>query len=127
MKLSKFLELNPAVPLESMFVDNYDFDAYRNVGFGTMKDLDSSEVKDLKLRAPKMGGFSGWWKYLSNVAAISPIEPGKVGIPEGVLRLGGTFVIKNDEIIYSWKDIIPGDTPNIDEVMKLIEKQEYNG
>ena len=123
MKLSKFLELNPAIPPESMFVDNYDFDAYQNVGFGTMKDLDGAEVKDLKLTAPKMRGFAGWWKYLSNVAAISPIEPGKAGIPEGVLRLGGTFVINNDAIIYSWKDIVPGDTPNLDEVMKLIENK----
>ena len=123
MKLSKFLELNPAVPSQLMFVDNYDFDAYNSAGFGSMKDLDNSKVKNLQLSAPKLGGFAGWWKYLSNVASISPIEPGKSGIPEGVLRLGGTFIVDTDYITYSWKDIVPGNTPNLDEVMKLIETQ----
>jgi hypothetical protein len=121
MKLSKFLELNPAIPSQSTFVDDYEFRAYDSAGFGSMKDLDNSKVKDLKLSAPKLGGFGGWWKYLTNVASISPVEPGKQGIPEGVLRLGGTFVVDQDELIYLWKDIIPGDTPDLEEVMKLVE------
>ena len=124
MKLSKFLELNPAIPSQSMFVDNYDFDAYKSVGFGSMKDIDNSKVKDMKLTAPKLGGFGRWWKYLSNVAAISPIEPGKQGIPEGVLRLGGTFIINKEEVVYLWRDTVPGNTPDLDEVMKLIETQK---
>ena len=124
MKLSKFLELNPAIPSQLMFVDNYDFDAYNSVGFGSMKDLDNSKVNNLKLSAPKLGGFGGWWKYLSNVASISPIEPGKQGIPEGVLRLGGTFIINKDEILYLWKDVVPGNTPDLGEVMKLIETKK---
>jgi AhpC/TSA antioxidant enzyme len=121
MKLSKFLELNPSIPSQQIFVDNYEFSTYRNVGFGTMKDMDNSKLKNIKLLPPKLGGFSGWWKYLSNVASISPIEPGNVGIPEGVLRLGGTFVVNNDELVYLWKDVVPGDTPDLEEVMKLIE------
>ena len=124
MKLSKFLELNPAIPPQSMFVDNYDFDAYNSVGFGSMKNIDSAKAKDMKLTAPKLGGFGGWWKYLSNVAAISPIEPGKQGIPEGVLRLGGTFIINKDDVVYLWKDTVPGNTPDLEEVMKLIETRE---
>jgi hypothetical protein len=121
MKLSKFLELNPDIPSQLMFVDNYDFDAYNSVGFGSMKDLNNSKVKDIQLSAPKLGGFGGWWKYISNVASISPIEPGKQGIPEGVLRLGGTFVIDKDKLIYLWKDVVPGNTPDLEDVMKLIE------
>ena len=124
MKLSKFLELNPAIPPQSMFFDNYDFDAYNSVGFGSMKNIDSAKAKDMKLTAPKLGGFGGWWKYLSNVAAISPIEPGKQGIPEGVLRLGGTFIINKDDVVYLWKDTVPGNTPDLEEVMKLIETRE---
>jgi hypothetical protein len=124
MKLSKFIELNPAIPSQLMFVDNYDFDAYNSVGLGSMKDLDNSKVKDIQLSAPKMGGFGGWWKYISNVASISPIEPGKQGIPEGVLRLGGTFVIDKDEVICLWKDIVPGNTPDLDEVMQQIEARK---
>jgi hypothetical protein len=104
-----------------MFVDDYGFNVYKNVGFGSMKDLGNKNMKDIKLSAPKLGGFGGWWKYLSNVASISPVEPGKAGIPEGVLRLGGTFVVKGDELLYLWKDEVPGSTPDLEDVMASVE------
>jgi hypothetical protein len=121
-KLLKFLELNPAIPPENMFVDDYAFHVYNNVGFGTMKDFSSMDTKDITLSAPKLGGISGWWKYLSNVAAISPIEAGKTGIPEGVLRLGGTFVVNGDELLYLWKDKVPGNSPDLEQVMLFVEQ-----
>ena len=121
-KLSKFMELNPAVPPQQMFVDDYEFNVYKNVGFGSMKDLENKDLKNIKLAAPKLGGFGGWWKYFSNVASISPIEPGKAGIPEGVLRLGGTIVVKGDELLYLWKDEVPGSTPDLEDVMAFIEQ-----
>jgi hypothetical protein len=105
-----------------MFVDDYDFNAYKNVGFGSMKDFQKNDTEQLKLSAPKLGGFGGWWKYLSNVAAISPVEQGKAGIPEGVLRLGGTFVVKGEQLLYLWSDIIPGNTPDLEDVMLFVEK-----
>jgi hypothetical protein len=37
---------------------------------------------------------------------------------DSVARLGGTFVIQDDTIIYEWKDVIPGDTPDIDRIME---------
>jgi hypothetical protein len=120
-KLSKFLELNPSVPPESMFVDDYEFSVYNDIGFGSMKDLGNKDMKDIKLSAPKLGGFDGWWKYLSNVASISPVEPGKASIPEGVLRLGGTLVVKGDELLYLWKDIVPGSTPDLEDVMAFVD------
>lgn len=122
-KLSKFLELNPAIPRAQMFVDDYNFNAYKAAGFGSMGDIGKLDAKDIKLTAPRLGGIGGWWKYLSNVAAISPIEKGKSGVPEGVLRLGGTFVVKGDEVVYLWKDKVPGDTPDLEQIMTFVERE----
>lgn len=119
-KLNTFLDLNPYVPVNQMFVDGYDFDAYKAVGFGSLDDV--KDTKDIKMTAPELGGFGGWWKYLSNVMSLSPVEPGTSGIPEGVKRLGGTFVVQGDDVIYQWSDKVPGAHPNLDDVMKVVEQ-----
>lgn len=121
-KLNTFLELNPSVPRSQMFVDGYDFDAYKAVGFGSFGMDQPVDTKDIQMTAPEMGGFGGWWKYLSNVMSLSPVEPGKSGIPEGVKRLGGTFVVKGDDVIYQWNDKVPGDHPYLNDVMKVVEE-----
>ena len=51
---------------------------------------------------------------------LSPVEPGSKEFPEGVKRLGGTFVIDGDDVIYQWNDRIPGDNPDLDDVMQYI-------
>ena len=38
-------------------------------------------------------------------------------IPEGVLRLGGTFVVSGNDIVYRWSDRLPGDHPDIQQVL----------
>merc|ERR1712217_44640 len=88
-KLDKFLELNPFIPREQAFVDDYNFDAYNAVGFGSM-EMGQEMPKDVKMKAPDLGGLSGVWKYMTNVMALSPIPEGEKpdGIPEGVKRLG---------------------------------------
>jgi hypothetical protein len=43
-------------------------------------------------------------------------------IPEGVLRLGGTFVMNGDQIIYRWSDRLPGDHPDIEEVLQIAKE-----
>jgi len=103
-----------------MFVDGYDFDAYSAVGFGIMDVVQNDE--DIKMSAPKLDGFGGWWKYLSNVMSLSPVEPGKTGIPEGVIRLGGTFVVKGDDVVYQWNDKLPGNHPELNDVMKIVRE-----
>lgn len=120
-KLNKFLELNPAVQKDSMFVDGYDFDAYNAVGFGSLGESMDISASDIKMTAPELGGFGGWWKYISNVMSLSPVEPGKSGIPEGVKRLGGTFVVKGDDVVYQWYDKVPGDHPDLNDVMKVVQ------
>lgn len=131
-KLEKFLELNPSIDRSKMFVDDYSFDAYSQAGFGkldfmNMSEAQKEEVKSVKLEAPELG-FKGWWNYMSNVMSLSPIEPGKKpdGIPEGVLRLGGTFVVSGDTVVYQWSDKVPGDHPNLDTVFQAAKTAAEN-
>jgi hypothetical protein len=125
--LQKFLELNPNIPPSRVFVDGYDFEAYKAVGFGSFGDNGGNReaIKNIKMRAPNLGGgLKTWWQYLTNVMALSPVEKGKEtsGIPEGVKRLGGTIVVSGDDIVYKWSDRIPGDTPSIADVMDIVQR-----
>jgi len=113
------LELNPRIPKDQAFVDDYSFRAYESVGLKNM-ELGQDMPSDLKLSTPKLGGLRGWWKYITNVMELSPVEPGSKEFPEGVKRLGGTFVIDGDDVIYQWNDRIPGDNPDLDDVMQYI-------
>jgi len=75
--------------------------------------------------APQLqGGIVGWFSYLSSAAKLAPVPKDmKFGeIPEGVLRLGGTFVINRDNILYRWSDRIPGDHPDIKEVLDIAKE-----
>lgn len=125
-KLNTFLELNPFIPNEQIYVDGYDFTAYENASFGRFDEQqDKNILKDVKMTAPDMpGGIGGWWKYITNVGKLSPIPNDmKFGdIPEGVLRLGGTFVIKDDEVLYQWSDRLPGDHPIVKDVFDIALK-----
>jgi hypothetical protein len=123
-KLNKFLELNPYIPVGSAFVDNYSMEAYKSAGFGSFKDLDPEAAKKVKMQAPELGGVGGWWNYLSNAMTLAPIEKGKKvsGVPEGVLQLGGTFVVKGDDVVYQWSDTLPGDTPDLTELLRIMQE-----
>lgn len=122
-KLRTFLEKNPTIPSESMFVDKSEtFETYNNVGFTTkFTDTSPDDAKQVSLRPPNLS-FQEWFTYLTTVGKVSPI-PTKIelggGVPEGVLRLGGTFVIKGNAIVYQWNDRLPGDHPNIDDVVSI--------
>jgi len=125
-KLSTFLENNPYVSPEQILVDGYDFDAYKSAGFGRFDEQDKEVAKEVakNLGKPNMGGFAGWKNYLFNVMKVSPVPKDmKFGdIPEGVLRLGGTFVISGNEIVYRWSDRLPGDHPDIKEVLAIAKE-----
>lgn len=103
-----------------MFVDDYSFDAYKKVGFRNITDQDKKVLKDVKMTPPKLS-FQQWMSYASTVGKVSPIPKDlKFGqVPEGVLRLGGTFVVSGDDVLYQWSDKIPGDHPNIQDVLSI--------
>jgi hypothetical protein len=117
-KLRIFLEQNPNVPRDQMFVDDYSFGAYKSVGFKSFTQVDKDVIKDVKMTAPELS-WKQWMGYFGNVGKISPIPKDmKFGqVPEGVLRLGGTFVVDGDKILYQWNDRVPGDHPDIAEVL----------
>lgn len=120
-KLDKFLELNPLIPRRQVFVDDYEFGAYGAAGLGKLGDEEvPKDVMD-KMTAPNLGGIGGWWKYLSNSIALSPIEKGKeFEVPEGVKLLGGTFVVDGDKVVFEYKDPVPGVTPDTNSILAAI-------
>jgi len=126
-KLGAFLGKNPKIPREQAFVDGYEFSAYKAAGFGNFDDTDKDEAKAAmkSMAAPDLeGGIKGWFDYFSVVGKVSPVPADmKFGeIPEGVLRLGGTFVVSGDKIVYRWSDRVPGDHPDIREVLEIAEE-----
>ena len=52
--------------------------------------------------------------------SLSPVPEGlKFGeIPEGVLRLGGTFFVDDDAVSFAHADKFPGDHPAIADVLR---------
>ena len=121
-KLNVFLDANPWMKKDQMFVDDYSFDAYRAVGFGKFDEVDkeSDAVKNFKMTAPDLG-FGEWMKYFGVVNKVSPIpKEMKFGqFPEGVLWTGGTFVVQGEEVVYQWTDTIPGNHPVIENVIEI--------
>lgn len=118
-KMNKFLDLNPLVPRSSLFVDvDENFKAYETAGFGRIGD--NPDIK-IDLKVPQLSG-SAWWKYLLNVASLSPVPKNlKFGeIPQGVLRLGGTFALENDNVVYAHADQFPGDHPAVADVLRAL-------
>lgn len=101
-----------------MFVDDYSFQSYKDLGLKSF--LDVTDTEGLQMAAPDMGGFGGWLKYLGSAFQLAPIEKGSSGMPEGVLRNGATFVVKGDDIVYQWNDRVPGDNPALEEVMQFV-------
>ena len=123
MKLNTFLEANPWMSKEQMYVDDYAFNAYKAVGFQRFDQADKEVVKSVdmgKYSAPNLA-FGEWMTYLSNVAKVSPIPTDmKFGeVPEGVLWTGGTFVIQGNEVLYHWTDTVPGNHPDLSQVVDI--------
>lgn len=114
--LRAFLELNPNVPKDSIFVDTKNFDAYKSVGFKKL-----FEVTPKIAKAPQLSGAQ-WWTYLSNVTKVIPFanEKDNEALNEGVRRLGGTFVLEGDDVLYAWADSVPGDEPDPLDVLAAV-------
>ena len=126
-KLNLFLEKNPYVDRNSVLVDGYDFEAYKAAGFGRFDEQDKEVAKEAakSLTAPPIG-LKGAWDYMTSAAKLAPIPKDKMKfgeIPEGVLRLGGTFVVNGKDIIYRWSDRLPGDHPDMEQVYQIAKEE----
>lgn len=120
-KLNAFLDVNPWIERESMFVDDYSFDAYKAAGFKRIDQEDKELVKQIKLGGAPELNFKEWINYFSNVGKISPVpKDAKFGeFPEGVLWTGGTFVVKGNDVVYQWTDVLPGNHPIVEDVFAI--------
>lgn len=115
-KLKIFLEKNPYIDSTMILADDLSFDAYKKAGLGKIGD-DVNAMKNAKMQSPE--GLN-WIAYLSSAMKLAPIPKGmKFGeIPEGVLRLGGTFAIDKKVLKYEYLDAVPGDVPKISDVLQ---------
>lgn len=121
-KLTKFLEMNPEVPRDKIFVDDYNFKAYDQLGFQKfgLGQKDFANVN--RVQMPKLRGLVKWWQYLSSIFSIGPFEEGKYGVPEGGLKLGGTYIVRDSDILYEWRDKLPGDLPDPKDVLAQLRR-----
>jgi len=144
-KLSRFLEMNPHVPRDSILVDDYDHSVYRDtLGFTRFDDFGREKWADLTpssavrlvrnlLRFTTTLGPEGVWSYATEGLSLAPTE-GRIdwrSLPEGGLRNGGTLVVTGDDVVYRWDDRIPGDVPDVADVLEkakaaVMVSEEYN-
>ncbi|KAL3793534.1 hypothetical protein HJC23_007274 [Cyclotella cryptica] len=122
-KLNTFLDANPFMNKEQMFVDDYSFDAYKAAGFTRFDQVDKEKAQSVKMTAPNLK-FSEWINYFRTVGKVSPVPKDmKFGeIPEGVLWTGGTFVVQGNKVLYQWTDTVPGNHPVVEDVIKMAKE-----
>ncbi|KAG7371561.1 hypothetical protein IV203_020131 [Nitzschia inconspicua] len=158
-RLTAFLQHHPEIPSSQIAVDGYDFDAYRKAGFGRMdtkeqqhqkQSIATSSTNGVSPRPVRLGGWKGWWTFLTNFLPLAPVTPDmtfpEMFAPEGLMWLGGTMILQrtnrddenNDDddddetnnnnnnnnlkIVYRWDDRIPGDYPNAKEVWDIAQQ-----
>lgn len=117
VKLNAFLDKNPELDRSKFFVDDSaERDAYASTGFGLIGSTvpTSTEVK------PPGFSWKRWFDYITSVMSLSPVPKDlKFGqVPQGVLQLGGTFALDGDEVTFAWADPIPGQHPEVEDVLK---------
>ena len=126
-KLNTFLELNPHVPRDSIFVDDYNHELYKQLGFSRFDELnkdDTNKINRTKLTSFFDLGIPSLFNYATRFWDMVPTE-GSVdwnNLPEGGLRNGGTLIVKGGEVIYQHQDLIPSDVPNVADVVDIAKK-----
>lgn len=122
-QLKIFVEKNPDIPKDLVLADDYTFSAYKTVGFKTIaEDKEMAKKGSANMKKPELS-WSQWSNYFTSVNKLAPIPKDlKFGqIPQGVLRLGGTFAIDGKSIKYVYEDGVPGDHPNPEDVLASFE------
>jgi hypothetical protein len=122
-RLQAFLDKHPDISPSQIAVDGYDFAAYKKAGFGRFDKKPESVTQDVIPKPIKLGGWRGWWTFLSSFMPLAPVTPDmkfpEMLTPEGLLWVGGTIVIQGDEIVYRWDDRISGDYPDASKVLAI--------
>lgn len=118
-QMNRFLDAWPSIPRGNAFVDSSaDYEAYGALGIPRLGSGPSPEGVNLNPPGLELGE---WLSYFRDVVTLSPIRKDEEGVPAGVKLLGGTFVLKEKEIVYASADRIPGDYPSPDAVLRKIE------
>lgn len=120
-QLRKFLELNPEVGTKALIDTTPDFAGYKAAGFNTLLG-ETMLQKPPDFKPPKTMSPGKWFAYLKNTMSLAPIPKDmKFGdTPQGVRVLGGTYAIDDDAVAFAHNDVVPGATPEIDDVLKAI-------
>ena len=105
-QLKLFLEKNTYIPPELMLVDDYKFAAYNSAGLGKIGEKAALAVKGTRNMKPPKLKLKTWWSYLRNVGKLAPIPKNAkiTSIPEGVTRLGATFGVVGNKVIFTYED-----------------------
>mmetsp|Transcript_11090 Transcript_11090/g.30643 ORF Transcript_11090/g.30643 Transcript_11090/m.30643 type:complete len:96 (-) Transcript_11090:602-889(-) len=79
----------------------------------------------LKVRVPftTLGEYVKYFRIFLKLAPFTD-DLGFGELPPGGLVNGGTIVIRDDQIVYEWKDALPGDYPNVQDVMDAALERE---
>lgn len=77
-KLKTFLDANPWMDKEKMFVDDYSFDVYKAAGFTRFDQVEKEKAKSVKMTAPNLK-FSEWMTYFGTVGKVSPSKLQRLG------------------------------------------------
>lgn len=124
-KLKGFLELNPNIPKDRIFVDRIenDFQGYQSLGF-TQFGLDDIRQHWRTVEfPPRLSSIKQGWQYLTSIPSIGPFKNNDYSrVPEGGLVMGGTFVLADNAIVYEWRDKLPGDLPEPPSVLTELER-----
>lgn len=115
-KLDLFLEKNPKVPRDKMFIDTPSFDAYKSMNLGKLfKDKEKTLRGSKNFKAPGLS-FSEWRNYLSSAGQFVKYtdksgNTDKDFTLEVVTQLGATFAVDGEEVVFAYDEGIPGDDP----------------
>lgn len=117
--LQLFLETNKDMPRELFLIDDPSMPGYVGMGFKNLFDNNELTLKGAKnLKAPALT-FGDWFNWVRTAVTLAPKD-------QGVLRLGGVFGLYKDAVIYAYEEGVPGDVPDIDEVLLTFEKEKVS-
>ena len=125
-RLNVFLSKNTEIMPQQIFVDGYDFAAYKNAGFIRMDEQPEEIQTTIKGNPWDLGGMQEWWAFLTTFMGLAPytedMPMSEKFNPEGLLWSGGTFVVRGTEIVYRRDELVSGDNPDPRDVLAIAKE-----